>query len=424
MTERLLQFIWQFQYYNTANLTTTLGEPLQIITQGKLNTNQGPDFLHAKIIIGNTTWVGNIELHLASSDWLAHQHSSDTNYSNIILHVVWQNDGDVIDGSGSILPALLLSSRVPKILIDRYEALMHSQDFVPSQQHLPALSKIGWLSWKERLVAERLQRKSQTVIAYLKDAGNHWEQVFWWMLARNFGIKVNADIFESIARSIPINILARHKNQIHQLEGLLLGQAGLLQGSFAEDYPKLLQREYAFYQKKYALKPLSVKPFFLRMRPANFPTIRLAQLAMVIHKSSHLFTQIKEADSISAIKTLLSISANDYWHYHYLFDQPVAYKPKQLGRQTINNIIINTIVPVLFAYGLYANDETLKQKTLRWLSELPPEKNTITKQWQRFGVDNENALESQALLELKNNYCNQFRCLECAVGNRILKATH
>jgi hypothetical protein len=297
---------------------------------------------------------------------------------------------------------------------------MELKSFVPSQNHLPAISDLAWAAWKERLAVERLQRKTASILEQLTEANSHWEEVFWWLLARNFGIKVNADVFEAVAKSLPITVLGRHKNQIHQLEGLLLGQANLLNKDFEDDYPKLLQREYRFYQKKYQLKQPSVSPFFLRMRPANFPTVRLAQLAMLIHQSTHLFSKIKETEKLADVRDFLNVQANDYWHYHYNFLETTAYKPKVLGEQMINNIIINTIIPVLFAYGTWNKEELYKEKGLQWLSELPAEKNNITKGWTSFSVTNNNALDSQALIELKNNYCNEKRCLECAVGNAIL----
>lgn len=294
MTERLLQFIWQFQYYNKGELITEQGAKLKINFPGQPNTNQGPDFSHATIEIDETKWVGNVELHLKSSDWYKHKHSSDNNFSNIILHVVWEHDEEIKDIHNCLLPTLALHNKVPKLLLERYKAFMQSKDFVPSEKHLPALSDLAWSAWKERLAVERLQRRTAVILEQLRTANNHWEEVFWWQLARNFGMKVNAETFEAVAKSLPVTILARHKNQIHQLEGLLLGQAGLLEEKFEEDYPNLLQREYRFYQKKYQLKAVHRKPFFLRMRPANFPTIRLAQLAMLVNQSSHLFSKVKE----------------------------------------------------------------------------------------------------------------------------------
>ncbi|MCW3114105.1 MAG: hypothetical protein JWR18_2501 [Segetibacter sp.] len=421
MNERLLQFIWQFQYFNKHDLRVEQGEELSIIHPGNYNTHQGPDFLDGKVTIGNTTWAGNIEIHVNSSDWLKHRHTTDKNYSNIILHVVWENDTDISYSNGQVLPTLTLNHLVSKLLLDRFRELMVRGTFVPCEAYLPVFDEMKWTGWKERMAIERLQRKSSVVLELLNEANNHWEEAFWWMLARNFGMKVNADVFEKIAKSLPLNILARHKNQIHQVEGLLLGQAGLLEHDFSEDYPKLLKREYAFYRKKYQLQQISVKPFFLRMRPANFPTIRLAQLAMLIHQSSHLFSKVKETESVAAVKELLDVTANDYWHYHYLIDEPGEYRPKQLGKQMTENIIINTVIPVLFAYGSYHADAIIKDKALEWLAELSPEKNTITQKWTNFQVTNNNALESQGLIELKNNYCSQRRCLECAVGNTVLK---
>jgi hypothetical protein len=421
MNESLLQFIWQFQYFNKNDLQVELGGKLFIVHPGIYNKDQGPDFVDAKIIVDNTTWAGNIEIHIKSSDWLRHNHTTDKNYSNIILHVVWEHDTEISYVNGSVLPTLSLQNLVPKLLLERFKELMAREAFVPCQSYLPVFDEMKWTAWKERMAIERLQRKSSIVLDLLKEANNHWEEVFWWMLARNFGIKVNADIFETIAKSLPINIIAKHKNQIHQLEGFLLGQAGLLNRDFEEDYPKLLKREYEFYKKKYQLKASSVTPFFLRMRPANFPTIRLAQLAMLIYQSTHLFSKIKETASVVTVKELLNVTANDYWHYHYLLDEPGEYFPKQLGKQMTDNIVINTVVPVLFAYGIYNNDANIKDKSLQWLSELLPEKNAITQKWSSYKVANKSALESQALIELKNNYCNPRRCLECAVGNTILK---
>jgi hypothetical protein len=421
MTERLLQFIWQFQYFNKASLCTTTGEQLTIINPGKYNTQQGPDFFDGKVIIDKTTWAGNIEVHVKSSDWTLHKHSSDANYANVILHVVWEHNADIQYTDGSVLPVLEMQPLVAKILLERYALLMSVNSFVPCETLLPVMDDLKWVAWKQRLAIERLHRKSETVLQLLQETNNNWEEVFWWLLARNFGIKTNADIFEAIAKSIPVNVLAKHKNQIHQLEGLLLGQAGLLNQDFEEGYPNILKKEYLFYQKKYQLVQTGKKPYFLRMRPANFPTIRLAQLAMLVHNSSHLFSKIKEANTIESIKVMLNVTANDYWHYHYRFDEAAEFHPKQLGTQMVENIIINTIIPILFAYGNIYKDVDIKDRALHYLESLAPENNSITKKWKSCGVSNKNALESQALIELKNNYCDKSNCLQCSIGNMVLK---
>lgn len=417
MTERLLQFIWQFQYFNKGELATLQGENLQIIFPGQYNSNQGPDFLEAKIRIGNTTWAGNVELHFKTSDWEKHNHHRDDNYNNVVLHVVWEHD---MLPQNSI-PVLELKERVSKMLLQRYDELMKGISFIPCGKSIHLAPDITWKSWKERLLVERLIKKSNLVERYLQQCNYHWDEVFWWLLARNFGIKVNADAFEEMARSVPMAVLAKHKNQIHQLESILLGQSNLLNKNFSEDYPKMLKKEYEFYKTKYDLKPIASAVFFLRMRPGNFPTIRLAQLAMLIFDSARLFSKIKEATSVNEIKKWFDITANDYWHYHYRFDDSSLFRKKKLGASMTNNVMINTIIPMLFAYGGYHNEERYRQKALRWLAEISSENNSITKGFQKLGIENKNAFDSQALLELKKEYCDKKRCLDCSVGNALLK---
>jgi hypothetical protein len=417
MTEKLLQYIWQFQHFNRVGLQTTGGESVQVIFQGGLNKNQGPDFTDAKIRIGSTVFAGTVELHCKTSEWQKHGHQNDPNYTNVILHVVFQND---VTANASI-PVLELQPHVSNIMLQRYEYLMTSASFIPCANAITSLNDIVWLSWKERLLAERLTRKADKVLELLWQSNNHWEEVFWWLLARNFGAKVNADAFEAIARSLLITILAKQKHSIHQLEALLLGQAGLLEGEMADEYPKLLQREYAFLRSKYKLAPIKVPVYFLRMRPGNFPTIRLAQLAMLIFHSSHLFSKIREEENLQIIKSWLNVTANDYWHYHYHFHQAAAFKKKNLGASMTGVIIINTIIPALFAFGLYHKDERYKAKALRWLEETAPENNSILKGFDSLQLKNKSAFDSQALIELKNEYCNKKRCLECSVGISLLK---
>ncbi|MCE3281802.1 MAG: hypothetical protein K0Q66_539 [Chitinophagaceae bacterium] len=416
MNERLLQFIWQFQYYNKHQLSTDEGEDLQVLRAGEFNRNQGPDFLNGVVKVGGTTWIGNIELHVKASDWERHRHSEDPNYRNVILHVVWENDLQI--GSTATFS---LRERVPKVLLERYSQLMQASLGQACRGFLPALESVAWVAWKERLVAERLEQRSQKVYLLLDQANHHWEEVLWWMLAANFGIKVNSEAFEATARSLPLTLMARHKHLLQQVEALLLGQANLLNGTFEDSYPKMLQREYRFLKKKYGLVPHQVMPHFLRMRPANFPTIRLAQLAALLHQSTHLFSRLREIGDTKQLLQLLDVTANDYWHYHYCFDEPTEYKPKKLGRQMAENIIINTIAPLLFAYGGYTGQEIYKDKAISFLQHIPGEDNSITRQWRAAGVENPSAFDSQALVELTHNYCECQRCLECAVGNKVLK---
>ncbi len=417
MTERLLQYIWQFQYFNPNNLITDEGEPLQVIHPGTLNTNQGPDFTDAKIKIGNTIWAGSIELHIKTSDWKNHKHSSDKNYKNVILHVVWQNDVHL----NLPFSTLVVQDKIPKVLLNKYDELMNENSFIPCEKSIHQINELTWQSWKERILVERLENKTRVIFDYLQKNNNHWEETFWWLLAKNFGIKLNSIAFEKIAQSLPVNILAKHKDQIHQTEALLFGQAGLLEADFSEDYPKLLQKEYQFLKKKYNLQKIEGYMIFLRMRPSNFPTVRLAQLAMLVHKSLHLFSKIKEATDVKSIKALLNVTANDYWHYHYVFDETTAFKKKNLGEQMIDNILINTVVPILFAYGHYHNENAFKDKALLWLEYITAEKNAITKGYASLHIENKTAFDSQALIQLKNEYCNKKRCLDCSVGNKLIR---
>lgn len=416
MNEQLFQYIWQFQYFNKESLSAMEGEALQIIHPGTLNTNQGPDFMNAKIRIGNTIWAGCVELHLKTSDWEKHGHTDDRNYGNVILHVVYEHDAN----SGNI-PVLELNTRISRSLLQRYNELMNSQLFIPCEKIVSAVPEITIITWKDRLVAERLTRKSEIILRYLEENKNHWEEAFWWLLAKNFGAKVNTEAFEAIAKTISIHILAKHKSRLQQLEALLLGQAGLLDENFSDPYPVMLQKEYRFLKTKYKLPDVKIPVHFLRMRPGNFPTLRLAQLAALIHNSAHLFSKIVEESSLAEIKKWLNADANDFWHYHYKLDDASAFKPKPIGNAMIENIVINTIVPMLFAYGSVHQNQKLKDKALQWLSETKAEKNTITKGFEAIGFTNKNAIDSQSLIELKTKYCDTKRCLQCAIGNALLK---
>lgn len=421
MNEKLLQFLWRFQYFNQQLLLTTQHEQLRIENPGNWNNGQGPDFSEASIRINNTRWVGNIELHLRSSDWFRHRHQSDLHYTNIILHVVWDDDAAVYDGHGNPLPTLVLAPLVPKLLLQKYAAMMATMQMIPCHRFLPAMSHLAWCSWKERLAAERLERKSGNILLIYRQTGQNWEALCWWLLAGNFGTRVNSLLFEEVARTIPLAIMAKHSNQLHQLEALLLGQANLLAATYTDPYPVMLQKEYRFLQHKYKLRFISNQPAFLRMRPAAFPTIRLSQLAVFIQNCPHFFQQIREAVDSKVITKQLMVTASDYWNDHYRLDEPAAYRQKHLGKEMAENILINTVIPVLFAYGLFRNEISYREKAIRWLYETGAEQNRITRQWKESGVSNWSALDSQALIELTNFYCAEKRCLHCAAGNKILK---
>ena len=416
MTEKLLQYIWQFQYFNRSSLQTIEGESLEIINPGKINTGQGPDFTDALVKVNDTILAGSVELHIKTSQWNDHGHQHDANYRNVVLHVVYENNEPI----SPTIPLLELQSRISNILLERYINLMNAPTFIACSGSISQVKDLTWVKWKERLLAERLTRKSGLVFSFLEQNQLHWEEAFWWMLARNFGTNTNAEAFEAMARSIPVNLLAKHKSQIHQLEALLIGQAGLLNHEFNEAYPKLLQREYVFLRKKYQLVPITVPFHFLRMRPGNFPTIRLAQLAALIHNSSHLFARILETIELGELRDVFNVSANDYWHYHYRFVELSAIRIKNTGKEMCNNILINTVIPVLFAYGCYHKEEKYKMKAIQWLEETEAESNAITRGFTQLKIENRSAFDSQSLIELKTQYCDPRHCLKCSIGNTIL----
>ncbi|RYZ24494.1 MAG: DUF2851 family protein [Chitinophagaceae bacterium] len=418
MTEKLLQFIWQHGYFHQGALRTPGGESVQLLHRGLLNTNEGPDFLEARVRVGGTLLAGSVELHLRTSDWDRHRHSEDPNYRNVILHAVYVHDRP---GSEGGLPLVELQPHIPGMLLERYEGLMQNAGFIPCERELASVPALVCTGWKDRLLAERLMEKTRRIESLLEASNGSWETAFWWLLARNFGMRVNADAFEEVARSLPMPLLLRHRGNIHQLEALLLGQANQLQGHFSEEYPRLLQREYRYLHKLHPLRPVHRALHFLRMRPPAFPTIRLAQLAMLLHTREHLLESLLETESLDALLATYDVTANDYWHYHYRFDEESAYAPKHLGRNMAESIAVNTLVPVLFAWGHQRGEARYKERALGWLQQLPAETNSILSKFEKTGIRADSAGDAQALLYLEKSYCAQRRCLQCAAGNALLK---
>lgn len=416
MNEQLLQFVWKHRYFDQSNLCTINNEPVFVVNPGTHNTNQGPDFSGARIRLGETEWAGNVELHVQTADWLRHGHQFDKQYQNVILHVVWEHTDPIDLG----IPVLELKGRVPAYLRNQVMDWMNNQLMIPCDLELKKSAIQPSLKWKEQLIRERLNRRSVQITDQLLQLKGHWEEVFWWLIARNFGVSVNADAFEEMARSLPLSLITRHKNQIQQVEALLLGQCGLLNEKFSDPYVCLLQKEYLFLRKKYNLRQIKTPVQFLRMRPGNFPTVRLAQLAMLIHDSVHLFSKIKDLQFAKEVEQLFSVTANDFWHYHYRLENAASFNEKTLGNKMIQNLVINTVVPTLFTYGVYNKDDRYVKKALRWLKETAPENNNIIRIFQMEGMAIENAGDSQALLELKKNYCDKKRCLECEIGLKLL----
>lgn len=416
ITERLLQFIWQFQYFNKSQLCVTTGEPLEILFPGFCNTNQGPDFNDARIRIGETVWAGTVELHILASGWDRHGHQHDRNYRNVILHVVWEEDAPY-----NHIPVLCLNGRIAGILLDKYKNMMDVQRSLPCRHGIKTVAGPVLENWKERMLIERLYRKSSQVRQHLVQNHYHWEETTWWLLARNFGIKVNADAFAEMARSIPFSVLNHCRPDLSRLEALLFGQANLLMETVTDNYAMMLGSEYGFLRRKNGLEPIRSPVHFLRMRPGNFPTIRLSQLASLLNKTAHLSDLIRETATVRDIRECFSVSASEYWNTHYRFGELSAYKEKKLGGSFLDSLLINTIVPLLFTYAEVRQEEKYRMRAIDWLLELNAEKNTVTGLFNEAGLANRSAFDSQAFLELHGSYCTHRRCLDCAIGNSILK---
>ncbi|XHR97796.1 DUF2851 family protein [Mucilaginibacter sp. UC70_90] len=423
-TEDFLHYIWKFRLFERENLQTVDGEELEIFSAGLHNSDSGPDFHNARIRIGETVWAGNVEVHLSASDWQKHGHTNDGAYDNVILHVVYRNDVPLFLPNGRKVPTLELQSRISEALYNKYHKLVFgNQSFIPCENGIATVDSLTMQNWLTRVLVERMEKRSTNVAAALALNKGDWEETFYQFLAANFGFKVNALPFELMAKSLPQLILAKNKNSPMQIEALIFGQAGLLEGEFKDDYPLKLQKEYEYLRKKYNLKPIESHLWkFMRLRPQNFPTIRLAQFAALIVQSNHLLSKTLEIKEVKALRSLFTeIKVNDYWDDHYRFDVQSKPSSKNMGDGSVDILLLNTVALFLFSYGKQHQQQYYISRSLKLLENLPAEKNNIIADFVNLGVKIETAFESQALLELKNNYCNYKKCLQCGVGNKILK---
>jgi len=422
MKEDVLHYVWRTRRFEFQNLFTTEGESVEILAPGVHNTHAGPDFFDARVRIGDTLWAGNVEMHLFASEWEAHRHGEDRAYDNVVLHVVWEEDQPVLRQNGERIPCIELKKRIPAVTIKTYRELLHNEHWIPCQHHFHRVPDITRQLWLDRLMVERLEAKTAFISENLERNRQHWEETFYQVLARNFGLKVNAEPFEALARSLPLSLLSKHKNSLLQLEALLFGQAGLLEGAFEDDYPQRLQKEYVFLQHKYGLQPIAESAWkFLRMRPANFPSLRIAQFATLIHQSAHLFSKILVAQNVEEIENMFEVRLSNYWQTHYVFGKASAKRNKTLGQTAIHLLVINTIAPFLFVYGKQKAEPALCDRALRLLESVPPESNSIIDNWQRLGMEPVSAGQTQALLQLKNEYCDKKQCMRCAVGSEVMR---
>ncbi|WP_374949490.1 DUF2851 family protein [Mucilaginibacter sp.] len=423
-TEDFLHYVWKFRLFDRLDLRTTEGEELQVYSAGLHNSHAGADFQNARIRIGNTTWAGNAELHLSSSDWQRHGHSTDNAYDSVILHIVYRDDLPLYRNNGKRVPTLELKDRINPDLFNRYHNLVFgAQTIIPCEANIATVDGLTMRNWLTRILVERLEKRSEAVIAALAQNRGDWEETFYQFLAANFGFKTNALPFELMAKSLPQNILAKHKNNSMQIEALIFGQAGFLNEDFTDEYPQKLKSEYQFLQKKFNLAPVETHLWkFLRMRPQNFPTIRLAQFAGLVVQSNHLFSKILETKDVKALRELFSnININPYWDTHYRFDRESKPAGKHFGAASVDTILLNTVALFLFSYGKHLQQQYYISRSLKLLENIPGEQNSVTTDFVNLGLDIKSAFESQALLELRNNYCNYKKCLQCGFGIKILK---
>ncbi len=424
ITEDFLHYVWKFRLFERTDLRTADGIELEINAAGLHNTDSGPDFHAARIRIGDTSWAGNVEIHINASDWQKHHHTNDNAYSNVILHVVYNNDAPVILPDGRHIPTLELKNRIPDDLYARYHNLIYGEKtIIPCEASIGKLDDFTLRTWLTRVLIERLEKKSTAVITSLEVNRGDWEETFYQFLAANFGFKVNALPFELLARSLPQNILAKNKSNALAIEALIFGQAGMLTDDLEDEYPRVLKQEYDFLRKKYNLTPIEKHLWkFMRLRPQNFPTIRLAQFAALIISSNHLLSKVLDIRDVKTLPALFEgIAVNSYWDDRYRFDKPSKPSSKNLGAASINVLLLNTLALFLFSYGKHHQQDYYISRSLKLLESLPAEQNQIIDAFKAVGVKADSAFESQAMLELKNYYCNYKKCLHCSVGNKILK---
>lgn len=424
MKEEFLQFIWKHGLFIKENLKTTDGRSVEIISNGQANLDSGPDFFNARIRIENTIWAGNVEVHQKSSHWYRHKHNLDAAYENVILHVVELYDSPVLVKSQAI-PTLEMV--YPAEILDNFEKLLSSEKWIACEEKLAEYDPFIIRFWFSALMIERLESKIDDILNVLKQNDNNWNETFYQLLSQNFGMKTNALPFELLAKSLPLNLLSKHKNNLFQIEALLFGQSGLLNETLlGDDYFLSLRNEYSYLYKKYGLSGIESHLWkFMRLRPINFPTIRIAQLAMLIHHSSALFSRILETEDLEELRKLFNISASEYWNTHYSFNKlSKDNHSKTLGETAFNNLVINTIVPILFVYGDQHLDQAMKDRALFMLEKLSPESNEIIRKWNELGIESNSAFETQALLQLKNKYCAYKKCLNCQLGAKIITSVN
>jgi hypothetical protein len=421
MKEDFLHYIWQNKKFDFSNLKTTQGESLILVNTGNYLQLEGPDFFNAQLIIDNQKWAGNVEIHIKSSDWYLHNHEQDTNYDSVILHVVWEHDSDIYRKNNSTIPVLELKMLVSQEEISKYNALLTPKSWIFCEKDIATIKEIVLTSWQERLFFERLEKKSIPFDVLLKENHSDWEATLFCMLAKNFGLNINGQSFFDLAKSIPFSIIKKESFDIESLEALFFGKGQLLNNEKQDNYLIDLQKRWQFLTHKYQLETSHVTPIqFFKLRPDNFPTIRLAQLAMLYHTKKTLFMELILANTKEEIYVIFNNATSSYWMTHYNFDSQSISKTKKISNSFIDLIIINTIIPLKFLYAK-ANGKDTIEELISLIQTLKPEKNSSIEKFHFFKIKSKNAFETQALLQLKNEYCNNKKCLQCEIGLTLLK---
>ena len=418
--EQLLHYVWKHKIFPLKELKTTTGQQVEVIDTGLANTDAGPDFFNAKLKLDGVLWIGNIEIHERSSDWFKHGHHADAGYNSVILHIASEIDTEISRSNGERIPQIQLIC--PEAVRTNYKELLETDSYPPCYRIIPSLPPFTAHSWMTALQMERFEQKATLLNERLKRCQGNWEDAFFITLARNFGFGLNGDAFETWAHRLPFRAVDKHRNDLFQIEAIFFGQAGILEDSDGDGYYLRLKKEYTYLQHKFGLIPMDASLWrFLRLRPANFPHIRIAQLACLYHRAYGLLSRIMETETLQGVRDILKGGTSEYWLTHYTFGGSSPSRPKTLRNTSLDLLIINTVVTFLYAYGLHKGNRVLCARAGSFLEELKAENNYITRMWEQCGMKASNAADSQALIQLKKEYCDKKKCLYCRIGYEYLK---
>ena len=418
--EQLLHYVWKHKIFPLKELKTTTGQQVEVIDTGLANTDAGPDFFNAKLKLDGVLWIGNIEIHERSSDWFKHGHHADAGYNSVILHIASEIDTEISRSNGERIPQIQLIC--PEAVRTNYKELLETDSYPPCYRIIPSLPPFTAHSWMTALQMERFEQKATLLNERLKRCQGNWEDAFFITLARNFGFGLNGDAFETWAHRLPFRAVDKHRNDLFQIEAIFFGQAGILEDSDGDGYYLRLKKEYTYLQHKFGLIPMDASLWrFLRLRPANFPHIRIAQLACLYHRAYGLLSRIMETETLQGVRDILKGGTSEYWLTHYTFGGSSPSRPKTLSNTSLDLLIINTVVTFLYAYGLHKGNRVLCARAGSFLEELKAENNYITRMWEQCGMKASNAADSQALIQLKKEYCDKKKCLYCRLGYEYLK---